>query len=249
MRVSLWPGLIQAALDNQRRQQDRVRLFELGSVFLREGAAVSEPRRIAGIALGLRVPEQWGDKAEPVGFHDVKADLEALFSLSNDSQSFVFDSISLPCLHPGKAAAVYRDGQCIGHVGELHPELVKQLGFVGAPVLFEMDLIAATRQAVVRAAQISRFPQVRRDLSVTLPRETPLSALQTRVRVAAGSLLRELRCFDVYQGQGIESGRKSIAFGLILQDNDKTLTDEDADRLVTAVAEDLRLTLDARLRE
>ncbi|MCX7037515.1 MAG: phenylalanine--tRNA ligase subunit beta [Proteobacteria bacterium] len=249
MRLSLWPGLLQAALDNQRRQQDRVRLFELGSVFLREGTVVSEPRRVAGIALGLRVPEQWADKAEDVGFHDVKADLEALISLSNASQDFVFDSKSLPCLHPGRSAAVYRDGVCIGHLGELHPELVKQMGFVGAPVLFELDLIAATRQTVARAAQVSRFPQVRRDLSVTLPRETPLSALQTRVRVAAGTLLRELRCFDVYQGQGIESGRKSIAFGLILQDNDKTLTDEDADRLVTAVADDLRLNLDARLRE
>ena len=249
MRLSLWPGLLQAALDNQRRQQDRVRLFELGSVFLREGTVVSEPRRVAGIALGLRVPEQWADKAEDVGFHDVKADLEALISLSNASQDFVFDSKSLPCLHPGRSAAVYRDGVCIGHLGELHPELVKQMGFVGAPVLFELDLIAATRQTVARAAQVSRFPQVRRDLSVTLPRETPLSALQTRVRVAAGTLLRELRCFDVYQGQGIESGRKSIAFGLILQDNDKTLTDEDADRLVAAVADDLRLNLDARLRE
>ena len=249
MRLSLWPGLVQAALDNQRRQQDRVRLFEVGSVFLREDNGVSEPRRIAGIALGLRLPEQWADKAEAVAFHDVKADLEAIISLSNCLQEFVFDNVSLSCLHPGRSAAVYRDGLCIGHLGELHPELAKQLGFIGAPVLFELDLLVATRQPLVRAAPVSRFPQVRRDLSVTLPVGTPLSALQTRVRVAAGTLLRELRCFDVYQGQGIESGRKSIAFGLILQDNDKTLTDEDADRLVAAVADDLRATLDARLRE
>lgn len=249
MRLSLWPGLIQAALDNQRRQQDRVRLFELGSVFLREQGQVREPRRVAGIALGWRAPERWAQRAEPVDFHDVKGDIEAILHLSNCMQDFVFDSVSLPCLHPGRSAAIHRDGQCIGHIGQLHPQLADSLGFVGAPVLFELDLLAATRQPLVRAAPVSRFPQVRRDLSVTLPVHTPLSAVQSRVRVTAGSLLRELRCFDVYQGKGIESGRKSIAFGLILQDNDKTLTDEDADRLVTAVTDDLRQSLDARLRE
>jgi phenylalanyl-tRNA synthetase beta chain len=107
--------------------------------------------------------------------------------------------------------------------------LVRELDLPSAPLLFELDLAAATRHDLPRASAISRFPQVRRDLSVTLPESTPLSALRARATVSAGSLLRELRVFDVYQGPGIESGRKSIAFGLIFQDNNKTLKDDEAD--------------------
>ena len=249
MRVSLWAGLLKCALENQRRQQDRVRLFELGSVFLRREAAVSEPRRIAGIVLGPRVPEQWGGGRDGVDFYDIKSDVVALLDLNNAPEGIEFKSENISCLHPGRAARILRDGQEVGVVGELHPALVRELDLPAAPLLFELDLLAATRREVVRAAPISRFPQVRRDLSVVLPEATPLSALKDRVKVAAGSLLRELRVFDVYQGPGIESGRKSIAFGLIFQDNHRTLKDDEADRLMAGIAADLLANLDAKIRE
>lgn len=250
MRTSLWPGLLKGAIENQRRQQDRVRLFELGAVFEKAGkGSVRELRRVAGVALGPRLPEQWGVKAEEADFFDLKSDVTAILCLNNDMQSIEIIIEAIPCLHAGRAAVVKRDGIAIGWFGALHPQLVRELDLPAAPLLFELDLEAATRHAVPKAAPVSRFPQVRRDLSVTLPEATPLSALKARATVSAGSLLKDLRVFDVYQGPGIESGRKSIAFGLIFQDNDRTLKDDEADRLVAGIAADLKQFLDATLRE
>jgi phenylalanyl-tRNA synthetase beta chain len=249
MRTSLWPGLLKGVIENQRRQQDRVRLFEVGAVFERQAGSVQEPRRIAGIALGPRLPEQWGGAAAAADFFDIKSDVMAILDLSNEPEAYEFSSESMPCLHPGRAACVRRAGAVIGWCGELHPSLVRELDLPSAPLLFELDLAEATRHAVPRAAAVSRFPQVRRDLSVTLPDSTPLRALKSRATVAAGSLLREFRVFDVYQGPGIESGRKSVAFGLIFQDNTRTLKDDEADRLMAGIAADLLTHLDAKLRE
>jgi phenylalanyl-tRNA synthetase beta chain len=249
MRTSLWPGLLKGVIENQRRQQERVRLFELGAVFEKAEGAVREPRRIAGITLGPRLPEQWGAKSEASDFFDLKSDVMAILSLSNATEGLEFVAEALPCLHPGRAAAVKRDGAVIGWLGEMHPQLVRELDLPAAPLLFELDLAGATRHEVPKAAGISRFPQVRRDLSVTLPEATPLSLLQARATVSAGSLLRELRVFDVYQGPGIETGRKSIAFGLIFQDNNRTLRDDEADQLVAGIAADLKQHLDAKLRD
>ena len=249
MRTSLWPGLLKGAIDNQRRQQDRIRLFETGAVFEREGAVVREPRRIAGIAIGPRNPEQWGAAATAVDLFDIKSDVAAILDLSNASEAYEFKEEALACLHPGRAASISRAGTVIGWVGELHPSLVRELDLPSGPLLFELDLAEATRLVLPNAAAVSRFPQVRRDLSVTLPESTPLRALKDRATVAAGSLLRELRVFDVYQGPGIESGRKSIAFGLIFQDNTRTLKDDEADRLVAGIAADLLKNLDAKLRD
>ena len=249
MRLSLWPGLLKSALENQRRQQDRVRLCELGTVFATLEQGVSETRRIAGVVLGARLPEQWGTAAAAADFFDLKADALSIINLSNRAQDFVFEPVSLNCLHPGRAARILRDGAEVGWLGELHPELVHELGYSSAPLLFELDRHLATQQPLARMSAVSRFPQVRRDLSVLLPVATPLSALRDRVMFLSGPLLRELRIFDVYQGQNIETGRKSVAFGLIFQDNNKTLADDDADRIVALVADDLRSSLDAQLRE
>lgn len=249
MRVSLWPGLLKCAVENLRRQQDRVRLFEIGSVFEREGGAVREPRHIAAVAAGPRNAEQWGLPRDGADFFDIKSDVMALLDLSNDAEAFDFKAESIPCLHPGRGAVISRDGQAVGWVGELHPAIVRELDLPVAPLLFELVLAPATRLRIPGGSAVSRFPQVRRDLSVTLPESTPLRALSERVTVAAGSLLRDLRIFDIYQGPGIESGRKSIAFGLIFQDNKRTLTDEDADRLMAGITAELRGSLDAKVRE
>ncbi|MEY4762975.1 MAG: phenylalanine--tRNA ligase subunit beta [Pseudomonadota bacterium] len=250
MRTSLWPGLLKGVIENQRRQQDRVRLFELGAVFEKQpDRSVRESRRLAGIALGPRLSEQWGAKAEAADFFDLKSDVMAILGLSNKLQAFEFVAESHACLHPGRAACVKRGGEVVGWLGELHPQWVRELDLPAAPLLFELDLLAATCHEVPKAHGISRFPQVRRDLSLSLPEGTPLSALRDRATVAGGSLLRDLRVFDVYQGPGIESGRKSVAFGLIFQDNNRTLKDDEADQLVAGIADDLKKHLDAKARE
>jgi phenylalanyl-tRNA synthetase beta chain len=258
MRVSLWPGLIRAALENQRRQQDRIRLFEHGAKFAVIDGAIREIDTLAGVATGSRLPEQWGIPREarvPVDFYDVKADLEALFTgalytVPGNSDSFVFEAPTAPlaCLHPGRAARILRQGREIGWLGELHPSLVKELDFTYTPVLFELEVDAlAVEKPLYR--EISRFPQVRRDLAVVVDETVALSALAERVVLTASSLLCDLRIFDVYRGQGVEAGRKSVALGLIFQDISRTLTDEDVEQLMASIITDLRVSLNARIRE
>jgi phenylalanyl-tRNA synthetase beta chain len=246
MRASLWPGLIKAARENQRRQQDRIRLFEHGARFEAGGA---ETDLLAGIAIGARRPEQWGAKATPVDFFDVKQDLDALFARTGAADEFVFVADVLPCLHPGRSARVTRCGKTVGWVGELHPQLVQDFDFTYAPILFEIEYSAALAARMPRFEEISRFPRVRRDLAVVVDEKVSLRQLHERVTFAASSLLREIRVFDVFRGPGIERGRKSVALGLIFQDNSRTLADEDADRLLAAIRADLSATLGAGFRE
>jgi phenylalanyl-tRNA synthetase beta chain len=251
MRVSLWPGLIRAAIENQRRQQDRIRLFEHGTRFEHAGNVTHEIDTIAGLAGGARLPEQWAVSKEgraPVDFYDVKADVAALIAETGAAETFTFEAGELAALHPVRSARVLRRGSPVGWIGELHPALVKALDFTYAPVLFELDMGAL---AVKRAAfeEVSRFPQVRRDLAVVVDEAVTLSTLAERVTLVTSSLLRGLRVFDLYRGPGLEPGRKSIALGLIFQDISRTLTDEDVDRLMASVVADLRESLNARIRE
>ncbi len=276
MRVSLWPGLLRAALENQRRQQDRIRLFEHGARFAVSGGKLEEIDSLAGVALGLSLPEQWGTPAEArrgVDFFDVKADVESLLEATGDRSAFTFEAASLSCLHPGRSARILRreaagasgasgapgasgmpgawrpSSDTVGWIGELHPRLTRELELTAPPVLFELDFRAALRIERPRAEEISRFPQVRRDIAVVVDEAVTLSALRDRVTLAASSLLREVRVFDVYRGSGVEQGRKSVALGLIFKEFSRTLTDEDVDRAVASVIADLCAGLGARIRE
>ncbi|HVS75591.1 MAG TPA: phenylalanine--tRNA ligase subunit beta, partial [Steroidobacteraceae bacterium] len=177
MRVSLWPGLLKAALENQRRQQDRIRLFEHGARFVPGDAGAAGPGAtrevdtLAGIACGHRLPEQWGlprEMREPVDFFDVKGDVEALLAGTGALAEFTFEPVAPSCLHPGRAALVKRAGKPVGWLGELHPSLVKALEFTYPPVLFELDAEAALRIERPAYREVSRFPQVRRDLAVVV---------------------------------------------------------------------------------
>jgi phenylalanyl-tRNA synthetase beta chain len=251
MRVSLWPGLLRAALENQHRQQDRIRLCEHGTRFEVSSGATHEIDTLAAVAVGPRLPQQWGIPKElrrPADWYDIKNDLVALFAWTGEAEAFTFEPGSHQALHPGRAARVLRRGQTVGWVGELHPTLLKALDFTYPPVMFEVDFAAL---AVHRTPyqEISRFPQVRRDLAVVVDESVTLSSLAERVTLAASSLLRSLRVFDVYRGPGLEKGRKSVALGLIFQDISRTLTDDDVERLMASVVTDLRENLNARIRE
>jgi phenylalanyl-tRNA synthetase beta chain len=250
MRVSLWPGLVRVALENQRRQQERVRLFEHGARFVVTDGKVNEVDSLAGIATGRRLPEQWGssESRESHDFFDSKADLQALLVATGAAAEFGFEAATLACLHPGRSARLLRAGAPVGWIGELHPRLVRELGFTQAPVLFEMDVVAL-RVNLPQGREISRFPQVRRDLAVVVPENVSFGALRERVLLSGSGFLRNVRLFDVYRGAGIEEGRKSIALGLIFQEISRTLTDDEVDRAVAAVVADLRENLDARIRE
>jgi phenylalanyl-tRNA synthetase beta chain len=252
MRLSLWPGLLRAVRENQRRQQDRVRLFEHGTRFDYAGGVLTEIDTLSGAALGPRLPEQWGVSKEnrgPVDFFDVKADVEALIAATGSVDRFQFDRATLSCLHPGRSARILRGTAAVGWIGELHPSLVRGLELNAAPILFELDFEAALGVSRPSYVEVSRFPAVRRDLAVVVDEGLPLRALRERVTLAASSLLRGFRVFDVYRGPGVETGRKSVALGLIFQDISRTLTDEDADQAVASIVAELRASLNAKIRE
>jgi phenylalanyl-tRNA synthetase beta chain len=253
MRVSLWPGLINACRENLRRQQSRVRLFEIGNKFNlpkdAQHGALMEIETLAGIATGTRWPQQWGSQSEPVDFYDIKADVLEALALSGDASSVRFEADSVSALRPGRAARIYRGAKPIGWIGEIHPQVTKALDLPSTAFLFELEIESAFSSNPPQFHKISKFPSVRRDLSIVVDEGVPLAVLQENVTVSASGLLSELRVFDVYRGPSIESGRKSVALGLILQDSSRTLTDVDADAVVTAVATRLRDVLSATIRD
>ena len=249
MRVSLWPGLVRTWAQNARRQQDRGRSFEIGARFTVHAGRLTERPTLAGLAAGRVLPEQWGAAAATVDFFDVKGDVEALLALSGRGADYRFEAAALPCLHPGRSARILRGDAPVGYLGELHPSLVPALGLPGAVVLFELDLNVMNEAQLPQAKEISRFPHIRRDLAVVVDESTTFNELRESVTVSAAGLLTELKVFDVYRGKGIETGRKSVALGLILQETSRTLTDAEADAVIARVTQALQKDLNAVLRD
>ena len=257
MRVSLWTGLVGACRENLRRQQTRVRLFEIGKKFVvteleqgaPEGSDLSEVKTLSGIVTGARWPEQWGIGHEAVDFYDVKSDVMDVLALTGDAASVRFEADTLGCLRPGRTARIYRGSTAVGWLGELHPQVAKAVNLTNTAFLFELEIDLAFIAKPLQFNKISRFPSVRRDLAIVVDENLPLAVLQENVSVSASGLLSELRVFDVYRGPHVEFGRKSIALGLILQDSSRTLTDVDADAVVTAVVARLRDELSATIRD
>jgi phenylalanyl-tRNA synthetase beta chain len=249
MSVSLWPGLVRALLENQRRQQPRVRLFEIGRKFRLDEGSLSEVSVVAGIAAGAVMPEQWGTAPVAIDFFDVRSDVEALLRLSGVVQSFSFVAAAHPALHPGQTARILRDGQPVGWIGRLHPEVERRLELTYSALVFEVETEAGLTAALPRHADVSRFPAVRRDLAVVVDESVPVQALLDAVRRSAGELLIGLVVFDIYRGKGITDGFKSVAMGLNLQDLSRTLTDVDTDAVVARVVADLQREHSAAIRD
>jgi len=248
MRTSLLPGLVEALRGNRARQQERVRLFELGRVFhLDAGKAPRETRRIAAIATGHADAERWSISARDIDFHDLKTEVERLLALAGATGEF--RPATEPFGHPGRSATIWRDGQRIGWIGHLHPRLAKALDLDGEVVGFELDLDIVTARPVPRAESLSRFPFVRRDLALVVPETMPWAALEASLKAALGGRLREVVLFDQYRGPGLENGTKSLAMGLILQDVSRTLTDLDADQAVGDALAALASDCGAQLRK
>jgi phenylalanyl-tRNA synthetase beta chain len=249
MRQSLWPGLCQAAERNLARQQDRVRLFETGVRFILQGNELNEETVIAGLAAGAREPEQWDLAGSPVDLFDIKSTLEGLTRLGGEPASFQFHASEHPALRPGRSAQVRRGDEHVGDFGELHPSLVKRLGLPVAPVLFELRAEPLLAAVTPHFEPVSKFPAVRLDLAFVVADEVAVGELMTAIRSAVGKRLTELRVFDLYTGEKVETGSKSVAFGLILQDTSRTLTDEDADSIRQSVVASLSRQFNASIRE
>ncbi|MGH8482746.1 MAG: phenylalanine--tRNA ligase subunit beta [Nevskiaceae bacterium] len=252
MRTTLWSGLIPAWRYNQQRQRKRVRLFEIGVCFTLEPprergggsvqGSVVEVEKLALLAAGAAAPEQWGLPGRPVDFFDLKGDLEAL------AAGLGFERGEHPALHPGQTARITAGGNPVGWLGTLHPRLVRELDLAEAPVLLEVATAALAAVTLPRPVAPSEFPASRRDLALVLREEVPAATLLAQVRQSGGGLLRETGVFDVYHGEGLPNGFKSVALSLIFQDNSRTLTDDEVEAAVQAVTQRLQSQFGATIR-
>lgn len=249
MRASLWPGMLKAAAANLARQQERVRLFEIGKSFHGTLDAPVEVVRVAAAAVGAARPEQWAGQARTVDFFDIKSDIEALLALTGAEREFAFREAEHAVLQPGQAAEILRNGEPVGVAGKLHPAVGQALEIQEDVLLFELDAEQAFAAAVPVASPVSKYPAIRRDIAIVVDENVSSAALVDAVIAAAPKIVRRALVFDVYRGPGIEAGLKSVALGLILQETSRTLTDADADSARDAAVRLLQREFAAALRE
>ena len=252
MRLSLWTGLLQSMVYNQNRQQGRVRLFETGLRFVPDENAengVRQENMIAGVISGQRVDEHWSMEKAATDYYDIKGDVEALLALTCDAQGYEFSKAEVDALHPGQTAKITKNGVFVGCVGTLHPELERKLGLNGRTLIFELLLSEVLVQKIPEATDISRFPANRRDLAIVVKEDVDAKKVLQLIEKVGGNYLIDLNLFDVYQGQGIDDGFKSLAIALVLQDTSKTLEEKDITDVIDRVVATLKTELNASLRD
>ncbi|HJR68568.1 MAG TPA: phenylalanine--tRNA ligase subunit beta, partial [Gammaproteobacteria bacterium] len=248
LRPSLWPGLIEAAHRNLSHQRQRLKLFEIGPQFAAADGGVSQASVVAGLALGSRQPEHWDNAGGDLDYFDVKGDVEALLRTTGVVAEFRFELGSHPALAPGRTARILRGDQDVGWLGVLHPEIMKRLDKKRAAVVFALQIERLAPARVPAFQRYSKFPSIRRDLAIVVGDEVTAEELTRAARIAVGEILREVVVFDVYRGKGVDSRRKSVGLGLILQDASRTLTDGDADQKMHSVMLSLEREFGATIR-
>jgi phenylalanyl-tRNA synthetase beta chain len=253
MRSTLIGGLVENIRYNAARKQSRIRIFEVGRAFLRDAsvkdgaltiAGLHQPMRAAAAAYGPADEEQWGTPARAVDFFDLKADVEALVW----PREARFEAAPHPALHPGRSARVLVDGQPLGWVGELHPRWQAMFELPQPVVVFELDAASLKSVPIPRPEHPSRFPPVVRDLAVLVDAALPVQALLDAILAEKPAIVRSVRLFDLYQGKNLPAGRKSLAFRIVMQDTEKTLTDAEADSAIAQMVELLGRCFGATLR-
>lgn len=250
MRTSLLPGLLKTVERNLKRQRADLSLFENGLCFVPTSSPAStenlvQTNRIAGVMVGSRFSESWVNGKEKVDFYDIKREVEHLAQMSIGC-GFEYKSNSDSSLfHPGQCAEISKDNKEMGFVGAVHPEVLKALDIDQAVFAFELELEALLDTDVPTFQSLSKFPEVRRDIAVIVDRQIQVSNLLSSVGVLAGELLSGTRIFDIYEGQGIDSNKKSVGIGLTFRDYSRTLNDEDVTILVNKILEGLASQYDA----
>jgi len=249
MRRGLLPGLLGAVAFNLKRQQTRVRLFELGRAFRVESGAITQPLLLAGVSFGNSKPEQWDIENISSDFYDVKGDVEALLAAAGIKSGVVWRPQGAPGLHPGQNADIAYKDQVIGYVSAVHPRVLRALDLPGPMLAFELEIERIPLPMTAQYEPVSRFPSLRRDLAIVVDQDLPVQRVLDAAAAASGEALTNLELFDVYQGEGIDLGKKSLAIGLIFQMTSSTLTDEAVDSVINSVLAALREEFGGTLRE
>ena len=249
MRAGMWPGLLASMVYNAHRQQSAIQFFETGVVFDVHGDELQERHCIAGLLTGEHGHLNWSEPARTYDFYDMKGDLQSLFSVL-DNTDVRFVAASHPALHPGQTARIVINGQEAGWLGVLHPELADSLDLTNEVMLFELSLKPFIHEQPVRYQQISKYPQIRRDLSLLVSENVSAAQIEGVVRdVVESSLLKAFDVFDVYTGESIPAGKKSLAIGLTLQDATRTLIDNEINAIISAILNKLDKDFGIILRE
>lgn len=249
MRSTLIGGLLANLQTNLKRKLSRVRIFETGRCFFRDaqGAPVDgfcQPWKLAALVYGGALPEQWGSAVRNVDFFDLKGELENLLT----PLIARFEKMLHPALHPGRSARVLVDGQAIGFIGELHPQWVQKYDLPFAPVVFELDLAVLRQAKLPQYAEVSRQPPVIRDLALVVDQGLELQQLIDGMASNRPPLVQDIRLFDLYTGKGVESGKKSLAFRIVMQDTQRTLHDAEVDAAMQQLITYLQQVFAAQLR-
>ncbi len=243
MRSSIFGGLLDTLIFNLNRQQERVRLFEIGACFTKDSENYAQKTKLSGLCYGDVDPEQWGEVARKVDFFDVKADVEAVLGVP-----LRFVVASHPALHPGQCARIFIGDEEVGIIGVLHPRWQQQYGLQQGVVMFELELSAVLKTSVTKFTEIAKFPPLRRDIAVVVDENIAAQNLIDAMRDAKIPAVSEIALFDVYRGKGIEEHKKSLAFLVLMQDTQKTLMDQDADSAVAKLLDLLSQKFGAVLR-
>ncbi len=246
MRTSLWSGLLKTAAYNQNRQQPRIRLFETGLRFEQVGERIDQQQMLAGVVVGSQYPENWANGRRTADFFDVKGDLESLFRLLGIDIQFV--GSQHPALHPGQTAELLRDGEHVGWLGTLHPQVQKNLELNGTILVFELFLDSIVTGYVPNFKEISKFPEVRRDLAMIIGSDVAFADVERVAKKHAGEQLTALRAFDVYEGESLGEGNRSLALSLFWQHPERTLNEDEVHSLFNGVIDALKEELGATLR-
>ena len=252
MRVSLWTGLLQAMSNNQKRQQGRVRLFETGLRFYPNESSehgISQDPMIAGVISGGISDEHWDIDSRASDFFDLKGDLEALMELSADIEQFEFKKANIDALHPGQSAEIFVNDESVGFIGAIHPQHEKALGLNGRTIVFEITQAALLQRKLPESFAQSKFQSNRRDIALVVKEEVNAKDVIKIIQNVGENQLVGINLFDVYRGQGIEDGYKSLAIALTLQDATRTLEDKDIALVVEKAVEAANESFGATLRD
>ncbi|MBQ74879.1 MAG: phenylalanine--tRNA ligase subunit beta [Gammaproteobacteria bacterium] len=255
MRTTLWTGLLKSLIYNLNRQQDRVRLFETGLRFRMDLNQqeltlenITQEKVLAGVVCGDQYAENWADRSQAIDFYDIKGDLESIFALTGEPDSFKFVNTEHAALQKGQSAEILRHGGNVGYLGPLDPEIQHKLDIRSQVYLFELKIDELITKSITKSAPLSRYPVVRRDIAVVVDQVISALAVRDCVKSAADDTLQNLKLFDVYQGKGIETNRKSLALGLTFQHPSRTLTDEEISSSMDKIIASLETEVGASLR-
>lgn len=248
MRTSLWPGLISSLEYNRSRQQQRVRLFEVGACFQQGARSHQYREQIGGVIYGYADPEQWGIARREADFYDLKGCIENLLHSNGCTDKIIFECGSHPALHPGQTAILRHGAQIKGVLGALNPRVLQVLDIDRPVFVFELELDLLLQARDVQAKEVSKFPEIRRDIAILIHQAVPSKDIQDTIKKAAGGWLTDVFIFDVYQGKGIAPGLKSVALGLLWQHPSRTLVDDEVTSLMANVTDALKGKLGAELR-